>query len=258
MNPTQKLMLAFVATSLAVVGTVEAQPQINTQVALEALRRQTASQVFDLIDTNGDGVLEREEVVAWAVEAANQGNQGQPARLVLSQPPVVTGAPVDDNPPSGGGTPPPAASTTQINFNGLNPQLLSGLLGATPCSQALIAGENSTPQATGVTCFEGEGPQFAWTICNTEGFDSRLLTLPQGQNASCFSVAQSRGNVVWGIRTEEGMQIYDSNDGPEVLAGRLLTSASPSTSGRYIFWLNRNASDPGSYLRINFVQYQAQ
>lgn len=189
-------------------------------------------QVFKMIDKNGDGVLQPEEVKAWVVEALPPGPKGEPAKLTLMQPPPPPpqGEPAMMPPPPGPLPTPP------------------------PCSDALRTSEQN-PQKTGVPCNGKEGNLLFRTVCNADGYDTQAITLPAGRAAGCFGVeAITGGRVAFGIRVEGGPVIYHSSSGP-FPPGFIITDTMPSATGKYTIFLDRGASDPGAAVTVRFVDY---
>ncbi len=233
------------------------------QLSPEVLLRLSAGQIFNLMDANHDGVLQPEEVTAWATEASTQNQNGARPRMVLVQPPPpVVGTPVGDNPPptessgSGGSTPLP---------NGpINLSLLSGTSSPPPaqstplpplCSEELRASEQQ-PRTAGFTCYGKEGSLFYRTVCNRDGFDTQAIVLPAGRAAGCFSIeAITPGRVVFGIRGEAGPSFYQSGTGNAGFSSFALTDVAPWNTGRYILYIDRTASDPDVRVTISFLDY---
>jgi len=192
-------------------------------------------QVYKMIDKNGDGVLQKEEVLAWVKQAYPPGPNGEPAGMMLVQP----GA----QPP-----PPPPGETAMM------PPPPGPLPTPPPCSDALRTSEQN-PQKTGVPCNGKEGNLLFRTVCNADGYDTQAITLPAGREAGCFGVeAITGGRIAFGIRVEGGATLYHSSSGP-IPAGFVVTDTMPSATGKYTIFLDRGASDPGAAVTVRFVDY---
>jgi hypothetical protein len=192
-------------------------------------------QVYKMIDKNGDGVLQKEEVLAWVKQAYPPGPNGEPAGMMLVQP----GA----QPP-----PPPPGETAMM------PPPPGPLPTPPPCSDALRTSEQN-PQKTNVPCNGKEGNLLFRTVCNADGYDTQAITLPAGRAAGCFGVeAITGGRIAFGIRVEGGATLYHSSSGP-IPAGFVVSDTMPSATGKYTIFLDRGASDPGAAVTVRFVDY---
>ncbi|OGG52285.1 MAG: hypothetical protein A3F84_16480 [Candidatus Handelsmanbacteria bacterium RIFCSPLOWO2_12_FULL_64_10] len=213
-------MIACAALLCAAAGT-----------AFAAVDPAVVDQVFKMIDVNHDGVLQPEEVRAWAAEALLPGPNGEPAKLSLVQPP-----------------PPPPGETAMM------PPPPGALPTPPPCTTALFTSE-MTPQKTGVPCNGKDGNLIFRTVCNADSFDVQAITLPAGREAGCFGVeAITGGRIAFGIRVEGGPTLYHSSSGP-FPAGFRISDTMPSATGKYQVFLDRGASDPGARVTVRFVDY---
>lgn len=217
-------MIAGAALLCAAAGTAFAGPDPAV-----------VDQVYKMIDKNGDGILQKEEVLAWVKDAYPPGPNGEPAGMMLAQPTTLA-------------SPPPSATSTP-------PSPIATPLPDPPlCSTALFTSEQ-TPQKTGVPCNGKEGNLLFRTVCNMDGFDTQVIALPAGRAAGCFGVEAITKNIVlFRISVKGGPVIYDSSMGP-FPASLIITDTSPSPAGNYTISLDRGRSDPAARVTVRFVDY---
>ncbi len=188
-------------------------------------------QVYKMIDKNGDGVLQKEEVLAWVKQAYPPGPNGEPAGMMLMQP----GAPPPPPPP------PPSAMV-------MMPPPPGPLPTPPPCTTALFTSE-LTPQKTGVPCNGKDGNLIFRTVCNADSFDVQAIVLPAGRAAGCFGIeAITGGRIAFGIRDAGGRLLYHTSSGP-------IPPTLVLWPGTYQIFLDRPASDPGARVTVRFVDY---
>jgi hypothetical protein len=85
---------------------------------------------------------------------------------------------------------------------------------APECSDDLRSSEQG-PQDEGVPCGDQEGNLIFRTICNTPGFESVAISLPDGRAAGCFGIEALRGEISFKIVSEDGDHIWDTTMGKE-------------------------------------------
>jgi hypothetical protein len=176
--------------------------------------------LFALMDTDGDGKISREEMMAWVMGIHFPGD----------------GEPGDER--IGAGHPPHPLSTEsrlldprlprhrkgheRMGHEGMGGGIsegdegLEGLAYPEECSDATVTSEMS-PQDTNVACAgsESEGNLVHRTVCNMAPYDSQAISLPEGRAADCFAIAAIKGhNIVFEIIKEsDGAQMFHTSMG---------------------------------------------
>ncbi|MBI2502163.1 MAG: hypothetical protein HYW07_02890 [Candidatus Latescibacteria bacterium] len=84
---------------------------------------------------------------------------------------------------------------------------LAGLRLAPECSDELRQREQ-LPQATDGSCADN---LFFRTICNSPGYNTVAISLPEDHDASCFGFEALRGAMGFEIVAEDGMRVWDSS-----------------------------------------------
>ncbi|MEC7842490.1 MAG: EF-hand domain-containing protein [Candidatus Latescibacterota bacterium] len=144
--------------------------------------------LFALMDTDGDGRISKEEMLAW-LKGVHFGHG-----------------------PMGG---------VSEGDEGLE-----GLLYPDECSAATVTSE-MTPQDTNVACSgsESEGNLLHRTVCNMAPYDSQAISVPEGRAVDCFAIAAIKGhNIEFEIIKEsDGSQMYHTSMGKATYDTLVLT-----------------------------------
>lgn len=229
---------------------------------------------FNMMDTNKDGQLSKDELNAWVAGVMIPPPDGMmPPPGEMPPPP-----PPGDAPPSGMMPPPGPMSPGMMPPSGMMPPGMmppppSGMMpppgempppgpppmgmmgGMVPpdCSAELVNSE-LLPQAENVTCGSSEGNLLFRTVCNMPGFDSQAVSLPDGRDADCFGIeSQTSGVVVFTIYPESDPSnlIFDSTrDGLHNIGAVHL-----GDTGVYRIDLDEAASDPNAKVTVRFVDH---
>ena len=152
--------------------------------------------LFALMDTDGDGTISKEEMLAW-LKGVHFGHG-----------------------PMGGVSDGPMGGVSEGDEG------LEGLLYPDECSAATVTSE-MTPQDTNVACSgsESEGNLLHRTVCNMAPYDSQAISVPEGRAVDCFAIAAIKGhNIEFEIIKEsDGSQMYHTSMGKATYDTLVLT-----------------------------------
>ena len=158
---------------------------------------------FDLMDTNGDGRLSKDELAAWIGHVHFPHHPGDP------------GDPGDHGDHGNHGDEGNEGETSGISEGD---EGLEGLPHPSACGEELTADELG-PQEENVGCAGSEsvGNLLNRTVCNTDPYKSNAISLPEGRAADCFGIEAIKGrNIVFEIVKEaDASVVFDTSMGKE-------------------------------------------
>ena len=176
--------------------------------------------LFALMDTDGDGKISKDEMLAWLADI--------------------------HFPVHGGGE----SSGISEGDDGLE-----DLPHPVECSESVITSEMQ-PQDTNISCSssESKGNLVHRTVCNTDPYKSQAISLPDGRAADCFRIAAIKGhNIVFEIIKEsDGTQMFHTSMGKTAF-DRLILIGEP---GDTVYRINLiSADEPDASITVEHIDH---
>lgn len=229
-------------------------PPTVTQVNPETL-----SQLFSAMDADHDQMLSAAEFDPWVAELSGYWSYVLPSPVIIHQgtatfqPTIVQIQGTAIFRPTvfysqGTWTPIPVTVTV---MPGTNPP--ESIAPECPTCSAELADLEQRTQFPDMPCDAGAGTLRLRTVCNTEGFNSQTIYLPDGRDASCFRIEAQTGHVEFAVYNESdpGTVIYNTRR--EGLADLGLLRL--RDTGTYRIDLDMAASDAGARVSVACVSH---
>lgn len=180
--------------------------------------------IFALMDTDGDGKISKEEMLAWLADMHFPG-------------------------------PGPGPGDEEMMGVSEGDEGLEGLPYPDECSDATVTSE-MTPQDTNVSCSssESEGNLLHRTVCNIEPYNSQAISLPENRAADCFAIAAIKGhNIVFEIIKEsDGTQMFHTSMGKTAYDTLVLIGEPGGT----VYRINLlSADEPDASITLEFIDH---
>ena len=196
----------------------------------EEARKGWFEKAFGALDTDGDGVISKEELMAAMHKPHHH--------------------PGDDGSHGDG--------THGGDFKGLSAddEELSDLPEPPPCDEGVRDSELS-PQDVDVACASSEsvGNLIFRTVCNMEPYQSAAISLPSERAADCFAIEAIRGSGITFEIIEEstGTPVFHTSHGKHAFDTLVLTG---DPSGTKVYRINLLSGDtPDASLTLRFIDH---